>query len=102
MFYDFPDSDIAYESHQDVVLKLPDDSLELAYTDKGNQSFSYLERVYGVQFHPEFSYDVTRKLMDIRLKNGVKIDNNELLQADNAHNILNNFIDIAKEGVLNE
>ncbi|MBI65665.1 MAG: hypothetical protein CMG64_05190 [Candidatus Marinimicrobia bacterium] len=102
LFYDFLDSDIAYESHQDVVLKLPNDSLELAYTDKGNQSFSYLERIYGVQFHPEFSYDVTRRLMDIRLKNGVKIDNNELLQADNACNILNNFIDIVKEGVLNE
>ena len=67
-----------YESHQDVVSSLPPDAIELAYTNKGNQSFCVDGFLYGVQFHPEFSYDVTRKLMDLRIKRGVEIDDKNL------------------------
>jgi len=102
LFNNFLNNDIAYESHQDVVIELPHNSLELAYTDKGIQSFSYSDYVFGVQFHPEFSYDVTRRLMDIRSNNGVEIDDSSLLHSNNSHNILDNFITIIKEGGLNE
>tara|TARA_Y100000994_G_C15522421_1_gene372197 strand:- start:44 stop:736 length:693 start_codon:yes stop_codon:yes gene_type:complete len=96
LFNNFNDNDIVYESHQDVVLSLPENVVELAYSDKGNQSFSYRDFLYGVQFHPEFSYNVTRKLMDLRIEKGIHIDNNELLKSKNSKNILNNFIDIVK------
>ena len=73
LFNNFYNNDIVYESHQDTVIKLPENFVELAYTQKSNQSFSYKNRIFGVQFHPEFSYDVTRKLLDLRIANGIKI-----------------------------
>ena len=97
LFNQFNNNDIVYESHQDVVSKLPPGSIELAYTSKGNQSFKYGDCIYGVQFHPEFSYEVTRKLMDLRLERGIQIDSNDLVPSKNSKNILNNFIKIAEE-----
>tara|TARA_Y100001970_G_scaffold185591_1_gene225719 strand:- start:11344 stop:12039 length:696 start_codon:yes stop_codon:yes gene_type:complete len=99
LFNKFNNNDIVYESHQDVVSSLPKDAIELAYSNKGNQSFSYGDFLYGVQFHPEFSYDVTRKLMDLRLERGVKIDNDILIESINSKNILTNFIEIVKENI---
>ena len=97
LFNQFSNNDIVYESHQDVVSKIPPGSVELAYTSKGNQSFKHGKNIYGVQFHPEFSYEVTRKLMDLRLERGIQIDSNELMHSKNSKNILNNFIKIAEE-----
>ena len=73
----------------------------LAYTKKANQSFSYMNNVFGVQFHPEFSWDVTRKLMDLRLENGVEIDSQNLELSTNSYKIVDNFISIVK-GIKNE
>ena len=98
LFDNFYNNDIVYESHQDTVVKLPDNFVELAYTQKSNQSFSYKNRVFGVQFHPEFSYDVTRKLMDLRISNGIRVDNEKLTESINSHHIVNNFVNIAKRG----
>ena len=53
LFRSFNNGDIVYESHQDVVSVLPNDAAELAFSDKGNQSFSYGHKIFGVQFHPE-------------------------------------------------
>ena len=96
LFNKFNNNDIVYVSHQDVVLSIPRDAVELAYSNKGNQSFSYGDFLYGVQFHPEFSYDVTRKLMNLRLDRGVHIDNDILSKSINGRRILTNFIDIVK------
>ena len=51
-YYD-DQNDVVYESHQDVVVSLPEDTVELAYNKKGNQSFIYNNNCFGVQFHPE-------------------------------------------------
>ena len=99
LFDNFQNNDIAYESHQDVVSSLPLDAVELAYTNKGNQSFCVDGFLYGVQFHPEFSYDVTRRLMDLRVKRGVEIDDKNLIISKNGKNILNNFIDIVQRRI---
>ena len=100
LFKNFNNNDIAYESHHDVVVKLPDNYIELAYTEKGNQSFVYDNRIFGVQFHPEFSYDVTRKLMDLRIANGIVVDSPELIKSINSHHVVSNFVEIVKKGVL--
>jgi len=89
------DNDIVYESHQDIVSNLPADAKILANTRKSIQSFCY-KNSYGVQFHPEFSYDVTRMLMDLRIKNGIEVDNNELKKSVNSHKVLHNFIKIVQ------
>ncbi len=98
LFTSFNDNDIVYESHQDVVVKLPHKCVELAFTEKANQSFVYKNNVFGVQFHPEFSYDVTRKLMDLRIKNGVKVDCDNLCISTNSKYILKNFINYVLRG----
>ena len=85
-----------YESHQDVVSKLPEGSICLANTIKGNQSFKYSNNIYGVQFHPEFTWDITRALMDIRIKKGVHVDNVHLDKSKNSYRVLHNFIDIVE------
>ena len=96
LFSGLNDGEIVYESHQDVVCTMEKGMVPLAFTDKANQSFSYQNNVFGVQFHPEFSWDVTKKLMDLRIKNGVKVDSHELELSKNSYKVLDNFISIVK------
>ena len=98
IFNTFSNNEIVYESHQDVVVKLPSNAIELAYTVKGNQSYQ-LNNIFGVQFHPEFTWDVTRALMDIRIKKGVFIDSNVLKKSRKGKNILSNFVDMLEKGI---
>ena len=94
LFSGINNHDIVYESHQDVVVNLPSDVNILANTKKSIQSFQYKNNIYGVQFHPEFSWEVTRMLMDLRISRGILVDNNLLKKSINGYKILNNFIDI--------
>ena len=94
LFFGINNYDIVYESHQDVVVNLPSDVNILANTKKSIQSFQYKNNIYGVQFHPEFSWEVTRMLMDLRISRGILVDNNLLKKSINGYKILNNFIDI--------
>ena len=96
MFHGITSNDYFYESHQDVVAQIPNGAHVLASNHKGNQSFKY-ENIYGVQFHPEFSFEITKKLIDVRLKNGIKIDDNKLINCSSGEKILHNFIQILEE-----
>ena len=96
LFQDISDKDIVYESHQDIISSMPDEVIELAHTKKSNQAFCYGNNTFGVQFHPEFTYDVTRALMDIRSERGISIDSDNLQESLNGKNILRNFINIIR------
>ena len=98
LFKDINTNDIFYESHQDCVKTLPENSISLAKTDKANQSFIYADSIYGVQFHPEFTWEVTKALMEIRIKKGVVIDNVIIDKSIKGNKILHNFIDILERG----
>ena len=93
---DLYDNDVVYESHQDIVCEMPDSLISLAFTDKANQSFVYSNNIFGVQFHPEFTRSVTRMLMSLRIKKGVKVDSEVLHNSNNSYKVLNNFIEIIK------
>ena len=95
-------NEVVYESHQDIVCNMPGNLIELAYTEKANQSFAYSTNIFGVQFHPEFSKEVTQMLMDLREQRGVKIDSNELLASNNSYKVLENYIEIVNKGDTNE
>ena len=95
LFEGFSSKEIVYESHQDTVLELPDNVDVLADSVKSNQSFSYNEKVFGVQFHPEFSKEVTRMLMDLRIAKGISVDSDVLLDSPKSHSVLKNFLNIA-------
>ena len=94
LFNGFSKQEIVYESHQDTVINIPSNLDILASSKKSNQSFSYNDKIYGVQFHPEFSKEVTRKLMDLRIENGVSVDSNVLLNAEKSSLLLSNFLNI--------
>jgi len=94
LFNGFSKQEIVYESHQDTVINIPSNLDILASSKKSNQSFSYNDKIYGVQFHPEFSKEVTRKLMDLRIENGVSVDSNVLLNAEKSSLVLSNFLNI--------
>ena len=96
LFSGINDNEIFYESHQDVVMSLPDHLIELAVTDKANQSFCYKDLVYGVQFHPEFSFDIIKKLVSLRIEKGIEVDSNIINESIKGKILLNNFIKIVK------
>ena len=51
----------AQVSHSQTVLSLPPEATRLAYSDlDANQAFVFGERVWGLQFHPEFDADIMR------------------------------------------
>ena len=56
---------------EDVVSELPESAVELASNDLGVQSFSIKNQIFGVQFHPEFTSDITQEYVDIRYKRGI-------------------------------
>ena len=97
LFFGIKNNEIFYESHQDVVVELPEGAIELAYTKKGNQSFVYNKNIFGVQFHPEFTFEVARALMDLRISKGITIDNDKLDLCTKGKNILNNYINFLNE-----
>jgi len=96
LFNNIDSNEVFYESHQDVVSTIPEGAVELAFTEKANQSFSYNNFIFGVQFHPEFSFKVTRKLMDLRIEKGIEVDSNNLKKSTKGKVILSNFIKIVK------
>ena len=77
---------------------LPTDAVELAYNHKCTQAFYLHETLYAVQFHPEFSYGITRKLMDLRINKGIDVDSDILAESINSNKVLKNYIEILKRG----
>lgn len=67
LFADLPEAFTALQSHADAVLELPPGCELLA---KGShtevQAFSYHNRLFGVQFHPETSPEILRYLWNPR------------------------------------
>jgi GMP synthase (glutamine-hydrolysing) len=54
---DFEDVQTVFETHEDGVVVVPPGASVTAKNDVGIQSFAYDDRVFGVQFHPEFERD---------------------------------------------
>ena len=81
-----------YQSHQDIVTSLPENSTLFADNGMGIQSFVYNDCFYGVQFHPEFTKIVMEKYLDIRYKKGIIKDKPIVEESEYSHMVLNNFI----------
>ena len=93
LFSSFSDSIDVYQSHQDVVTRIPEDATLLAENDMGIQSFVYDNIFYGVQFHPEFTKDVMEKYLKIRYEKGILKEIPVVEECKNSSKVLNNFID---------
>ena len=62
--------------------------------NKGNQAFMIHDNFYGVQFHPEFSWEVIKKYVFIRSAMGVKVDDPFVPESTQSELVLFNFIDL--------
>ena len=85
---------IVYESHQDSVTVLPQNAIEFARNNKGNQAFIIHDYFYGVQFHPEFSWEVIKMYASIRSAEGVTVDDPSVPESTEGKLILHNFINL--------
>ena len=90
-------NDYFYFSHEDVVSKLPDSGVELARNNMGLQVFSIGDRIFGVQFHPEFSREIMSKYVEVRYKKGIIDDYDPVFESKSSHRVILNFINIVKE-----
>ena len=90
----FNNHSIVYESHADCVTVLPENAVELALNNKGNQAFTIHENIYGVQFHPEFSWDIIKKYVSVRSASGVIVDDPSVPESNQGKAALHNFIDL--------
>ena len=55
---------IAPQNHQDVVSRLPEESVLLAENEYGIQGFRIGEKAWGFQFHPERPAEIVNKRLD--------------------------------------
>ena len=88
------DYTIVYESHQDSITILPENAIELARNNKGNQAFIIHDNFYGVQFHPEFSWEVIKKYVSARSAAGVPVDDPSVPESTQGQLVLHNFINL--------
>ena len=93
LFSGLPISLDVYQSHQDVVVAIPEESILLAENDMGIQSFVYNDSFYGVQFHPEFTKIVMEKYLSIRFEKGIISSIPIVGECKYGSKILNNFIE---------
>ena len=94
IFSGFKDHAIVYQSHGDCITVLPENAVELALNNKGNQAFKIQGNIYGVQFHPEFSWDIIKKYVSIRSATGVLVDDPSVPESNQGQTVLHNFIDL--------
>jgi GMP synthase (glutamine-hydrolysing) len=94
LFSGMEENAIVYESHQDSVTVLPENAIELARNNNGNQAFMIHDNFYGVQFHPEFSWEVIKMYVFIRSAMGVKVDDPSIPESTQGELVLFNFIDL--------
>ena len=99
IFKNILSDDFFYMSHEDVVSKLPPGAIELASNNKGNQSYSIGNFIYGVQFHPEFPYDVAQKYAFVRYQKGLIQNKPIVKRSRTSHNIINNFIKLLESDI---
>ena len=97
LFSDIDINDYFYFSHEDVVSKLPESAVELASNDMGVQSFSIKNQIFGVQFHPEFTSDITQEYVNIRYKRGMINHCNQVFESKTSYKIILNFIRLLRE-----
>ena len=88
------DNAIVYQSHRDCVTCLPRDAVELAKNTKGNQAFKIYNNIYGVQFHPEFSWDIIKEYVLVRSASGIIVDDTSVPESNAGQVVLHNFIEL--------
>ena len=67
LFSVLPEQPVVQVSHRQSVLRLPESAQLLASSPRDpNHAFRIGERIWGVQFHPEFDAEVSRRYIELR------------------------------------
>ena len=67
LFAELPAQFVAQVSHQQSVLSLPEEAILLGWNDfEPNHAFRLGQTSWGVQFHPEFTAEITRAYINAR------------------------------------
>ena len=93
LFQGFDESFYVYQSHHDIVSDLPENVDLLCSNQFGAQSVSFSNFVFGVQFHPEFSYKVMKAYFDARTKD-LESKEFQLSNRNEGSQVIGNFINI--------
>ena len=93
-----------HEAHSQSVLELPNNAKILAYNENDSiQSFVYKNYIWGTQFHPEFSANITKEYLkfvkDDIVSSGKNYENiyNKIEEHKYGEMLLKRFIEIADE-----
>ena len=63
----------------------------------GLQSFSFKDKIFGVQFHPEFTPNIMQEYVDVRYRKGIISNHNQVFESKTSYKVILNFIKILKE-----
>tara|TARA_A100001011_G_scaffold120380_1_gene127063 strand:- start:2249 stop:2941 length:693 start_codon:yes stop_codon:yes gene_type:complete len=99
LFNNIDADDYFYFSHEDVVSQLPLNAIELANNNMGLQAFSINNKIFGVQFHPEFTFNIMEQYVNIRFKKGLIPQLNPVIESKTSNKIISNFIEICKRKI---
>ena len=99
LFKEVDFDDYFHFSHEDVVVELPSFAIKLDSNDMGLQSYSINDKIFGVQFHPEFSTEIIDKYVEVRYKKGIIPNYNLVFESKSSHKVISNFIDIVRENL---
>jgi len=91
LYKNLPSKLTVYETHQDTVSTLPPNSKLLAKNSMGVQSFMCLGS-YGIQFHPEFNFEIMQAYTKLNKSQGIKFKSNENVNTNNGENVMKNFL----------
>ena len=80
-------------------MELPSNAEELANNKMGLQSFHIDNKIFGVQFHPEFTFDIMEQYVKIRFQKGVISQLNPVNESKTSYKVITNFIEICKRRV---
>ncbi len=92
LFKGFPQEFTVYETHEDIVVQLPDEAELLAENTMGIQAFGYGDSVFAVQFHPEFTYEIICEYTKMRELQGIPVNCSQVARANAASDVISNFI----------
>ena len=74
-------------------------AIELANNNMGLQAFSINNKIFGVQFHPEFTFSIMEQYVNIRFKKGLIPQVNPVIESKTSNKIISNFIEICKRKI---
>ena len=98
LFRDLPSEFLVQQTHEDVVSELPPGVPLLADNNMGIQSFQIADKVFGIQFHPEFTSEVIQRYRDHQMQLGHELPHAPLAETPHSKQVLINFIAHVVEG----